>query len=120
MDDIAEAVTGVLRRVAEQRGLTVPSVAGHHTLTGDLGLKSLDLAQVLALLDRQLRADPFARLVPITSVRTVGDLCAAYRRYFEDTAAGPDTAGVSEGIERAARRQAARPPAPEVGEGGHG
>lgn len=119
MDDITAAVTRILGRVAEQRGLTMPAAAAHHTLTGDLGLKSLDLAQVIALLERELRADPFARLVPITSVRTVGDLCDAYQRFFTETPpTGPDTAGISEGMERAARRQAVR--RPQTGEGGHG
>jgi acyl carrier protein len=32
-----------------------------------------------------LKADPFQELVPITSIRTVGDLEAAYVKYFSDS-----------------------------------
>ncbi|MFL5339448.1 MAG: acyl carrier protein [Gemmataceae bacterium] len=84
MNDLDETIIAELRQVAAVRGLTLPAVERRQRLVDDLGLKSLDLAHLIAALERRLKADPFLRLVPITSVRTVGDLCDAYRRYFAE------------------------------------
>jgi len=43
------------------------------------GLTSLDLAALVARLERRWRIDPFLEATSITEVRTVGDLCRAYR-----------------------------------------
>ena len=47
-------------------------------LVDQLGLASLDLARLVAILEMELDTDPFSDEVPITSVRTVGDLLDAY------------------------------------------
>jgi len=47
-------------------------------LVDQLGLTSLDLARLVAVLEMELDTDPFSDEVPITSVRTVGDLMNAY------------------------------------------
>jgi len=47
-------------------------------LVDQLGLTSLDLARLVAVLEMELDADPFTDEVPITGVRTVGDLLDAY------------------------------------------
>jgi hypothetical protein len=49
-------------------------------LSATLGLSSLDLAFVVAELEAELGVDPFAKLVSITSVRSVGDLVRAYQQ----------------------------------------
>jgi acyl carrier protein len=43
------------------------------------GLTSLDLAALVARLERRWRIDPFLEAKSITEVRTVGDLCRAYQ-----------------------------------------
>jgi acyl carrier protein len=43
-----------------------------------LGLSSLDLAALVAKLQRQWRIDPFLEARTFTEVVTVGDLCRAY------------------------------------------
>jgi acyl carrier protein len=58
----------------------VPSLS--QRLGPDLGLTSLELAQLVFALETRLAADPFQELVPITSVRTVADLCQAYQQFF--------------------------------------
>lgn len=72
------AVRRTLRTILEEGG---PPPAREPT-AGDrldaLGLKSLDLARLVAELEEELDFNPFAELVDITSVRTVGDLVAAY------------------------------------------
>jgi acyl carrier protein len=96
----------VVAGVAKSRGEDVGPVSVSQTLTGDLGLRSLDLAQIVATLEVQLGVDPFAELVAITSVRTVGDLVNAYRLAQEGgSAPAPD---FQASRDRAARRRAAR------------
>ena len=53
--------------------------AGADKLNATLGLSSLDLAFLVAELEVELGVDPFAKLVSITSVRSVDDLVQAYR-----------------------------------------
>jgi acyl carrier protein len=106
MDELEQQVRDVIAKVARQRGAVPASIEGHHRLTLDLGLKSLDLAQIVALLERHTGVDPFAELVAITSVRTVADLCGAYRRCLAGEAAPASERAA--GRERAARRLASR------------
>jgi acyl carrier protein len=100
----------VLRRLVEvmregDAAGNVERIAPAATLNGDLGLASLDLAQLVALLEVDLQADPFAALVPITGVRTVNDLCVAYERAVageQPAAEDPELAAIRE---RAAARR---------------
>jgi hypothetical protein len=106
MESLPDTVRAALRVVASFRGLTLPALERHHTLTHDLGLRSLDLAQLVATLEMMLGADPFVRLVPITAVRTVGDLFDAYALALSppDESAAP--AAATDTGRAAARRQA--------------
>ena len=57
-------------------------VAPHFDDSDDLvsiGLTSLDLAALVAKLQRHWKIDPFLEVKTITEVRTVGDFCQAYR-----------------------------------------
>ncbi len=108
METHEDTIRSAIGIVASFRGLTLPPLERHHTLTYDLGLRSLDLAQIVATLEMMLGADPFAQLVPITSVRTVGDLFDAYALALRGSA-GP-TAAIDAG--RAAARRQAREIAP--------
>jgi acyl carrier protein len=72
---------------------------------GDLGLTSLDLAQLVACLEARLHGDPFAELVAITSVRTIGDLCRAYERFAAgETSDAAETAELDRIKQRAEAR----------------
>jgi acyl carrier protein len=82
MTDLERTVHAVVRQVAEDRSIPLETVRNELKLVEDVGLKSLDLARVVAKLELKLGADPFAEMVAITSIRTVGDLCAAYARCF--------------------------------------
>jgi acyl carrier protein len=52
--------------------------------TLDLGLESLDLAELVALLELRFGFDPFSHHAAITDVHTVQDLCNAYLRAGAD------------------------------------
>lgn len=77
-------VHAAIARVMQAHGLPASAIRAEDKLNATLGLRSLDLAELVFELEMAVGADPFAELVPITSVRTVEDLVAAYRRLFDD------------------------------------
>lgn len=94
MKHVAQAVFAALQRVAQERSIPADRIVAHHTLVEDIGFKSLDLARIVAIIEIELDADPFANLVPVTSIRTVDDLCKAYEKCFlpaEQTPAADDS-----------------------------
>lgn len=106
MEDLERTVHEVVLEVARRRKPDLEGLEPDQRLTVDLGLKSLDVAQVVAVLEDRLEMDPFSELVAITSIRTVGDLAAAYRR-CQEGAAADGRAAVDEGSDRAQARAAA-------------
>jgi acyl carrier protein len=83
--EIQKAVEEHIRQILEEKAThdgELPEIGQEDRLGAELGLSSLELAQLVAILEMRLKADPFQELVPITSVRTVADLCGAYEKYF--------------------------------------
>ncbi|MCP3969812.1 MAG: acyl carrier protein [Rhodobacteraceae bacterium] len=76
MTDIRNEVMRVIEKVAGQRGINTARIGFDSNLI-DIGLKSLDLSQIVARLEVSLAADPFLTR-PITDIRTVSDLSDAY------------------------------------------
>ena len=76
-------------------------------LNATLGLSSLDLALIVAELEVEVGADPFAKLVSITSVRSVNDLVGAYRKaLFPETNDSGQDHDLAVAVRRAQMRQA--------------
>ena len=82
MENLDEVVLGVIRNVAREKSPELEGIRADQMLVEDLGLQSLDLARIVAKLEMKLQVDPFAEMVAITSIRTAGDLCAAYAKCF--------------------------------------
>jgi acyl carrier protein len=82
--EISKTVRDQVGLLLDEKDLPGRDILPEDRLNADLGLTSLDLASLVAALEMRLRADPFQELVPITSIRTVGELEAAYVRYFSD------------------------------------
>jgi acyl carrier protein len=80
--EISEAVRDQIGLLLDEKDLPARNLGADDRLNVDLGLTSLDLAALVAALEMKLKADPFQELVPITSVRTIGDLEAAYIKFF--------------------------------------
>lgn len=76
--DTDASVRRAVLAVARRRQATLDGVAPEDHLVHDLGCDSLDLAQIVALLEVELGVDPF-RTVTLGALRTVEDLCAIYR-----------------------------------------
>jgi acyl carrier protein len=108
--DIAAIVHDQIRRLLIDRFGEPKSFTGEDRLNGTLGLKSLDLAELVVALEETLGADPFAKLVPITDVRTVNDLVCAYQAALVPGCTQPDAlrdelrAARSRGTRRRAER----------------
>lgn len=78
----AEIVVTIRRTIVElleRAGRPVPPFEVEDELVST-GLTSLDLAALVAKLERQWKVDPFLEATSITEVRTVADLCRAYQR----------------------------------------
>lgn len=103
MEPLPEVIKKVVLEVAQQRTPAIDQVKESDKLVADLGLKSLDLAQLVAMLEMQTGLDPFAERVAITSVRTVGDMVSAY-----DDEPAEEVAAEAAPEERASRRSRAR------------
>lgn len=114
MHNLKQTIYATIQKVIEELSLDVETLHDQDALVDGLGLKSLDLARIIATLDLKLDADPFSELVSITSVRTVGDLYAAYATYFsaqrdsDIESSTPSAMAVSESTAPQTRQQALR------------
>jgi|GEM_PF-2017579 len=78
--DIEKSVHEVVSQIIEQRGSLNVEIKNEHRLVADLGFESLDLAQLVAMLEIKLGVDPFANDIAITSIRRVADVIDAYSK----------------------------------------
>jgi hypothetical protein len=80
MSAARDLVYATVRRVAAEEGIDLQQqLADADSLVDEIGLRSLHIARILAILEMKLGLDPFASGdLPVTSIRTVGNLCAAY------------------------------------------
>jgi len=71
-----------IQKLRAERQLPAIEITGNMPIFGDgLGLDSLDMAVLVALLEQETGRDPFAQTVP--SLRTFNDFVALYDRYDE-------------------------------------
>jgi acyl carrier protein len=76
--NMRKTVKAVLLEIVNEVADSVEHLDDDQLLVDQLGLTSLQLARLVAVLELELDTDPFSDEVPITSVRTVGDLLEAY------------------------------------------
>jgi acyl carrier protein len=106
---IERALAAALADVLERPELETEPIKHGARLGDDLGLASLDLAELIAVLELELNTDPFKTLVSITSVRTFGDLRDAYlRSLIGESAPGGDGSLADIAARATARRRGGR------------
>ncbi len=98
-----------IRAILAERVGEVGPLSGSEKLSATLGLSSLDLAFLVAELEAELGVDPFAKLVSITSVRSVEDLVRAYQQtFFPELQRGGQDDAVAAAVKRAQTRRTRR------------
>lgn len=80
MTDIEEVILQATLKIARRRRPGLTSLSKEQALIADLGLESLEIAELVATLEMATDQDPFAKDIAIVSIKTVGDLCRAYTR----------------------------------------
>jgi acyl carrier protein len=95
-----------IRAILAERAEKVAHLSGSEKLSATLGLSSLDLALLVAELEAQLGVDPFAKLVSITSVRSVDDLVRAYQQAFFPELQRREDHAITAAVKRAQTRRA--------------
>ena len=95
-----------IRAILAERAEEVAHLSGTEKLSATLGLSSLDLALLVAELEAQLGVDPFAKLVSITSVRSVDDLVRAYQQAFFPELERREDHAITAAVKRAQTRRA--------------
>lgn len=78
MSDIEKAVLESISEILAKKNVAPAHPTSGQALVFDLGMDSMDLAMLVAILEAKTGDDPFAERVSIGSIRTVADLCAAY------------------------------------------
>ncbi|UTH76453.1 acyl carrier protein [Chromobacterium sp. IIBBL 290-4] len=88
-NDIWAVVERELTTILRNNGST-PNELEPDTRLGEIGISSLDLAELISNLEDAFGVDPFAAKVPITSIVTIDQLCAAYASLLDSTTAPGD------------------------------
>jgi acyl carrier protein len=103
---IESAVHDKIREILADRGSHAGPLSSTEKLSATLGLSSLDLAFLVAELETTLGVDPFAKLVSITSIRSVGDLVLAYQKaFFPELRSGGEDDLIPTAVKRAKARR---------------
>lgn len=78
MEKIFEIVKSAINEIKQLNGDEYVEVALESRIVQDLGFKSLDIAQLIAMLEIEYEKDPFAEGVSLSEVISIGDLCKLY------------------------------------------
>jgi acyl carrier protein len=106
-EEVESAVYATIKGIREDRELPALDFGPDDKLNATLGLRSIDLAQIVLDLEDALGTDPFQE-IPITSIRTVGDVVNAYKQGLGLIEAASQDDGVEAALEAARRRRERR------------
>ncbi len=75
-----EVLKKSIQAIQEQQGYPKHEVLPDFHLVHDLGFASLDIAQLLAMMEGELGVDPFAQGATLDQVATVREMAGLYSR----------------------------------------
>lgn len=78
MPDVRSTLCSVINKVRTDSGRETIDIQDAFSLTGELELDSLDLAQLVVAIEKELGVDPFRD--GSASARTVGELVSVYEK----------------------------------------
>lgn len=88
MDDavIVEKVAEIVRSILAQKkdAREFDDLSGNMNLIGDVGLNSLDMAQLVSSLELEFGVDPFSDGVTVADLQTVGNIVRVYGKYLQN------------------------------------
>ena len=80
-----QTVRRCIQRVAKEQSRPAREPELQHSILGDLGFRSLDVALLSAYLETEFKFDPFEEgLAVITEIRTVSDIVNLYERGLQE------------------------------------
>lgn len=87
MSDIKTTIISVLREIQERNSYPKRDINDDTMVVKNLGFSSLDVAELVAVLEMELGVDPFSQGVSIMNVHTVGELHKVYSEALENVPA---------------------------------
>jgi acyl carrier protein len=83
---IVEKVTEIVRSILAQKkdAREIDDLSENMNLIGDIGLNSLDMAQLVASLEIEFGVDPFSDGVTVADLQTVGNVVRVYGKYLRN------------------------------------
>lgn len=79
MSEVFEVVKDSINEILTMNELEEVEIKEESRIVQDLGLKSLDIAQLIAILEVEYDIDPFTNgTATLAGIVTVGDLCKLY------------------------------------------
>jgi len=78
MEQIFKVVKNIVNEIKQLNGAECVEVTLESKIVHDLGFRSLDIAQLVAMLEIEYEKDPFAEGAALSEVITIGDLCRLY------------------------------------------
>lgn len=82
---VRSVIKDSIQEILDNNGRT-GAIEESSQLVKDLAFTSLDVAELVAVLEMELDVDPFSDGVSLMDVRTYGDFCAVYEKACESKA----------------------------------
>lgn len=81
LEIITEKIISLITQITEEQGIACNHIAEDKAIVDDIGLASLDIAALVAHLEKVFKVDPFTqRKAAITDIRTIKDLSQVYHK----------------------------------------
>lgn len=80
MSNVKEIIHDALKIIQEQNVYKLTSLHHDTKIVGGLGFSSLDVAQLIAMLELEFGVDPFSEGVSIMDVSTIGEMQNVYEQ----------------------------------------
>jgi acyl carrier protein len=78
MNDSFEILKNVIRSIQQQQGYQQVDIRPEFHLVHDFGFTSLDIAQLIAMMEGELGIDPFSNGATLDQISTAGDMARLY------------------------------------------
>ena len=84
---VTKKVTEIVRAILKQKknAREIDDLSENMNLISDIGLTSLDMAQLVSSLELEFGVDPFADGVTVADLRTLGNVVSVYGKYAGDS-----------------------------------